>query len=350
MRLLHPWALLLVLPFLWRALRRLRHARQHPGAPFSSLAIFSRLSSTPRQRFVRLPLLLETLAAILLVLALARPQSESETRGLPKEGIAIELAVDVSSSMDIAMPFEGRSRSRMKITRDVVERFVAGGDELPGRPDDLVGLVTFARYADTVCPLTLDHETLLYFIRNLQVETRPNEDGTAFGDAVALAAARLRTAERRYGQTNAPVAYRIQSKVVVLLTDGNNNCGKLLPMEAAALAKKWGVRIHAVAILDPPEKKTVQTPDGPVEIEADPPIQERILRKMAETTGGIYRRASDAASLVEIYREIDRMEKSRLDVERYRVWTDRFSLPALAALLLLLLRVLLSATWLRTAP
>ncbi|MEA2068567.1 MAG: VWA domain-containing protein, partial [Verrucomicrobiota bacterium] len=219
------------------------------------------------------------------------------------------------------------------------------------RPNDLMGLISFARYADTVCPLTLSHDSLLYFIRDLEIESRPNEDGTAFGDAVALAAARLKTAEERYTAADGEdTGYAIKSKVIILLTDGNNNCGRHLPMEGAALAGHWGIRIHAVAITDPPEMKTIQTPEGPVQIEEEPLVQERILEKMAETTGGIYRRATDEASLSDVYSEINAMETSEIESERYHTYKDVFQPFAAIGLLLLVGHALLTTTWLRRIP
>ena len=191
MRLALPWALLLLLPVLKMASDRYRR-RSRSALRFSSLAVFDRVATTARQRFMPLCFLLRILALLLLILAVARPQVRDMTQGIPKEGIAIELAVDISSSMDISMPFQDTTMSRMEVTKKVVEQFAAE------RPNDLIGLITFARFADTVCPLTLSHDALLYSIQELEIESRPNEDGTAFGDAVTLAAARLKTAEERY--------------------------------------------------------------------------------------------------------------------------------------------------------
>jgi Ca-activated chloride channel family protein len=351
MRLAFPWALLLLLPVLKMIIDHLRK----PGSAalrYSSLAAFKKVPRSARQRCMPLLFWLQVLALCLFITALARPQRPDMTQGIPKEGIAIELVVDISSSMDISMPFQDTTMSRMEVTKQVVEQFVGGGEELGGRPNDLVGLITFARYADTICPLTLSHDSLLFFIRDLAIESRPNEDGTAFGDAVALAAARLKTAEERYSteEEDAPAEYSIQSKVIILLTDGNNNCGRHLPMEGAALAEHWGIRIHTIAITDPPEMKTIQTPDGPVQIEEEPLVQERILQKMAETTGGVYRRAVDEASLRDIYAEINAMEKSEIETMRYQTYTDIFEPFAVAGLILLIGQIVLSTTWLRRIP
>lgn len=344
MRLAFPWALLLLLAVFKMAFDQLRK----PGGAalrFSTMAAFHAIPQTVRQRCMPLLAWLPVFALALLAIALARPQVRDLAQGIPKEGIAIELVVDISSSMDISMPFRDTTMSRMEVTKLVVEEFASD------RPSDLIGLITFARYADTVCPLTLGHESLLYFIRDLAIESRPNEDGTAFGDAVALAAARLKTAEERYAaEEGGTPGYAIKSKVVILLTDGNNNCGRHLPMEGAALAEHWGIRIHTIAITDPPELKTIQTPAGPVKIEADPPVQERILQKMAETTGGIYRRATDEASLRDVYAEINAMETSEIETERYQTYQELFQPFAASALLLLAFHTMLATTWLRRIP
>lgn len=350
MRLASPWMLLLLLLVVKMVID---HFRKGSGASlrFSSLAAFKDVGVTLRQRFMPCLFWLRTLAITLLICALTRPQREQFTQGIPKEGIAIELAVDISSSMDISMPFQNSTMSRMEVTKYVLKQFVGGGDELGGRPNDLIGLITFARYADTASPLTDSHETLLYQIDELAIESRPNEDGTAFGDAITLAAARLKTAEERYNKTDENAdGFTIKSKIIILLTDGNNNCGRHLPMEGAALAKEWSIRVHTIAITDPPEMKTVNTPDGPIKVEAEPLVQERILQKIAETTGGIYRRAIDEASLRDIYSEINAMEKSEIETVRYRSYTDLFQPFAATALCLLALHALLSTTWLRRIP
>ena len=344
MRFALPWALLLLLPLLKMLID---HFRNHGRASvqFSSLASFKKVPATTRQRCMPLLFWLQLLAMLLLVVAVCRPQIKDMTQGIPKEGVAIELVVDISSSMDISMPFQDTTMSRMEVTKLVVEQFAAE------RPNDLLGLISFARYADTVCPLTLSHDSLLYYIQALEIESRPNEDGTAFGDAVTLAAARLKTAEERYSQDDEEnTGYEIKSKVIILLTDGNNNCGRHLPMEGAALAEHWGIRLHTIAITDPPEMKTIQTPQGPVEIEAEPLVQERILEKMAETTGGIYRRATDEESLRDVYAEINDMETSEIESERYHTYREIFQPFAAVGLLLLVIHTLLTTTWLRRIP
>ena len=150
------------------------------------------------------------------------------------------MLIDVSTSMDMYIRYKDENVTRMEVAKKVVEEFVAGdGEELKGRPDDLIGIVTFARCRH-YCPMTLGHDALVQMVRELTINERPNEDGTAYGDATALAAARLRSLE---GQDD-----DIKSKVIVLLTDGENNCGEHLPLQAAGLAKKWGIRVYTISI------------------------------------------------------------------------------------------------------
>jgi len=342
-RLALPWMLLLLLPLLKMIIDHFRRTG-NTALSFSSLSAFKKVPHSTRLRFMPLLFWLQVAALTLLIIAATRPQIKDMTGGIPKEGIAIELVVDISSSMDISMPYQDTTLSRMEVTKKVVEQFTGE------RPDDLIGLITFARYADTVCPLTLSHDSLHYFISELEIESRPNEDGTAFGDAVALAAARLQTAEERYAADDEKAGYTIKSKVIILLTDGNNNCGRHLPMEGAALAEHWGIRLHTIAITDPPEMKTIQTPEGAVQVEEEPLVQERILQKMAETTGGIYRRATDDASLRDVYDEINAMEKSEIESDKYHTYKDRFQPFAAISLLLLVTHSALTTTWLRRIP
>ena len=142
------------------------------------------------------------------------------------------------------MDLKGRRKTRMEVAKRVLEEFVLGdGKELKGRPNDLIGIITFARYADTVCPLTMGHQALASMARDIQVNERPNEDGTAYGDAAALAAARLSHYEKQLQEEGlASDSMNIKSKIMVLLTDGENNCGRFLPLQAASMAKEWGIK------------------------------------------------------------------------------------------------------------
>lgn len=336
-----PSALYLFLPLIGLVLMRM--LRKTDGAlRFSSLAPILAAGKSLRQRLLWLPPLLEVAAASALILALARPREE--VRGVDKitQGIAIEMVMDISSSMTISMRRSTFGESRLDVAKQTFEDFVAGDrGAMPGRGGDLIGLTTFARYPNTICPLTFSHDILLYFVRRLEIEDRPNEDGTAFGDAVALAAARLQDVgdriERLGGIGNR--RYDIKSKVVVLLTDGDNNCGRHLPLEAAAMARKWGVRVYTIGFGEARE-----------DVDADsPPLNatERILREMADMTGGIFRRAYDADSLRAVYAEIDRLEKTGFVEESYIDYRELYHVFAAAGLGCFLLAMILKHTCLR---
>jgi Ca-activated chloride channel family protein len=331
------WLAIPVLALLWR-----RRRQRPPAVDFPSLGLIEGGDRSWRARWHRLPDLMRALAILTLLLALARPQLEISEVSEATLGIAIELLVDVSSSMDMNVEGTDRSLTRLEAVKGVIETFVVGdGDLLTGRPDDLIGLITFARYADTVSPLTAGHDALVELVRALTIEDRPNEDGTAYGDAVALAAARLRKLDdlAAEGVPGADVA----SRVMVLLTDGENNCGRHLPLEATALAKEWDVRIYVISLADSMFSGGDALPDTPS-------AAEQILQRMAEETGGLYRRASDLDSLAAVYQEIDALEKSEIRTEHHRQWRELFPDVAALGLCLLVLEVGGRSTLFRVTP
>ena len=321
--------------------------------PFSSLAAVSNTEQSWRQRLLWLPPLLQLIAVGALITALARPQAEvSETRD-QEEGIAIEMLVDVSSSMDMEMNFKGERSTRLEVARDVLRQFVLGnGDTLLGRPNDLIGIITFARYADTICPLTTGHEAVAYLADQIKIHNRPNEDGTAFGDAAALATARLSKLEELersdLGEDNPD--FEVKSKIILLLTDGENNCGMLQPDQAARLAREWDIRIYTISIGDPPRTRKVETENGTMTVRGDISATEKVLSNMAEVTGGIFRTAHDYDSLKAVYSEIDKLERSRLRPVSYTDKKELFLPLALLALGLMLTETTLRSTLLRKIP
>ncbi|MFV1993924.1 MAG: VWA domain-containing protein [Verrucomicrobiales bacterium] len=355
MKFAFPYAALALLPValsLWLGWG----ARNAHALEFSSMRSVFAAGRSMRQRLAWLPAILGVAALCLTVIALARPQIEVYERAKEREGIAIEILVDISSSMDMRMDYSGEESTRLEVAKKVLESFVLGdGDELPGRPDDLVGIITFARYADTVCPLTLGHRAVVYFARNLEINDRPNEDGTAYGDATALAAARMKTLEENLWQRaleDEEQEVKIKSKIIVLLTDGENNCGRHLPLESAAMAQKWGIRVYTISLGEPPPPVKVEVEQGEEVIEAVPErsAAEQTLEKMAEMTGGIFRTAHDFDSLQAVYKEIDRLERSEMHSTAKKLKADVFGYFVWAALALLAFETLLRATWLRRIP
>jgi Ca-activated chloride channel family protein len=352
-----PWFLLL-LPLAALAFWRLWRPR--PTLRFSAVQRARAAGAGSAARLRWLPFALRACVIALLVLCIARPVRLNENTRTLTEGVAIQLVVDRSSSM-LAQDFQrqGRPIDRLSALKDVVERFVGGGGGLPGRPDDLIGLVTFARQADSISPMTLDHEWLLAALKDLAVaEPGTTEDGTAIGDAVALGAEKLRDATEQRGDATR----RIKSKVLVLLTDGENNSGEIEPTTAADLCKSLGIKLYTIGMgtrgMAP---MPVRTPFGVQMMRQPVTIDEALLKRMAEATGGQYFRATDSSSLEGIYAKIDELEKTvteqkrtvqakDLSVEGFRF--AGFALPPILALAMaaLLLEVALGSTRWRTLP
>ena len=260
-----------------------------------------------------------------------------------RQGIAVQILVDVSTSMDMYIRYNDENVTRMEVAKKVVEQFVAGdGEELKGRSDDLIGIVTFARYADTICPMTLGHDALVQMVRELTINERPNEDGTAYGDATALAAARLKSLENKDDD--------IKSKVIVLLTDGENNCGQYLPLQAANMAKEWGIKVYTISIKSGERVGVKKTDKGEFLVPDEPTASDMILSKMAEDTGGIYRQAYDYDSLKAVYKEINTLEKTKMKAVNYADYQEAFAGFVIASMIFLLLQHLCNSTFLRVAP
>ena len=233
-------------------------------------------------------------------------------------------------------------------------QFLMGnGEELGGRPNDLVGMVAFARYADTMAPLTLGHGALLRFLDQVRLVTRRAEDGTAIGDALALAAARLQTAEEdlaRYADESGEKEYEIKSKIIILLTDGQNNFGERTPEQAAQLAAQGGIKVYTIGVGGEDGVSTVRTLFGNFKVPTGSRVDTGPLQRVAEMTGGLFRMADSDEALREVYAEIDELEKSNIESVRYIDYRELFVPFAIAALCLVMLEVLLSATVFRRIP
>jgi Ca-activated chloride channel family protein len=332
-----PWFLLAALA----ALPIYMWARRPPGRlTFSSLRLLpARRSWRTRTSFV--PALLLSLGAVGLAVALAGPRVPERRGQVKSEGIAIMMVVDVSGSMralDLSTPSE--ERTRLDAVVDVFGEFVLGKDGLPGRPSDAIGLVSFAGYADTRSPLTLDHENLVSIAHSLEIVNDREEDGTALGDGLGLAVERLRESKAR-------------SRVAILLTDGVSNAGTDAPLDSARLAKKLGVKVYTVGAgtngyapirLEDPATGRSFLRQTLVEID------EETMRQIADETGGAYFRATDADSLRKVYAEIDRLERSELVGERWRQYREEFATPLALGLLLVALGLLGEATLWRRLP
>ncbi|MBQ6910785.1 MAG: VWA domain-containing protein [Bacteroidales bacterium] len=266
-----------------------------------------------------LPFILRTAALVLLIISIARPRSSSQVEKVDTEGIDIVFAMDVSTSM-LARDF---SPDRLSAAKDIAIEFIAQ------RPSDRMGIVVFAGESYTQCPLTTDRATLINLMK--EVQTDLIEDGTAIGNGLATAVARMKDSDAK-------------SRVVILLTDGVNNMGEIDPSMAAEIAKTYGIRVYTIGVgANGTAPYPVQTPWG-IELQNIPvEIDEALLKGIADGTGGRYFRATDNTKLAEIYGEIGQMEKTRTSVDSFPVYKDLFKNYALAALVCLLLELLVGA-------
>jgi len=321
--------LLLLIPYiLWYLLKG---RKKQPSVQMSSTRAYQYGPKSWKVRLLNLPFLLRIFTFIMIVCALARPQTSSSWKKQNVEGIDIMLAIDVSTSM-LA---EDLKPNRLEAAKNVAAQFIIG------RPDDNIGLTIFAGEAFTQCPMTTDHGALLNLLRNVRTDIAQRgliEDGTAIGMGLANAVSRLKDSKAK-------------SKVVILLTDGSNNMGDISPMTSAEIAKSLGVRVYTVAVgtnktapYPMPVGGGIQYVNIPVEID------EATLRDIAKTADGEFYRATSNKQLQNIYAAIDKLEKTKYSVEKFSKKYEAYQPFALAAILSLLLELLLRITVLRKLP
>ena len=264
-----------------------------------------------------IPFALRIAALSLIIICLARPRSSSQMEKIDSEGIDIVLAMDVSTSM-LARDFQP---DRINAAKDIAIEFIAQ------RPADRMGIAVFAGESYTQCPLTTDRATLINLMK--EVQTGLIEDGTAIGNGLATAVARMAESDAK-------------SRVVILLTDGVNNSGEIAPQTAAEIAKTYGVRVYTIGVgASGTAPYPVMTPWGVEEQMMQVEIDEDLLKEIAETTGGKYFRATDNTKLSEIYSEINKMEKTRTTIDSFPVYKELYTKYAVAALVCLLLELLI---------
>ena len=314
---------------------------------YSNLSLPDGAPRSLRVRLGQVPALLLALAALALTIALAGPRLGDETTQVKKEGIAIVMAVDRSGSMDARDFVEGDySVSRLAALKQVFRDFVEGGEAGAGRPNDLLGIVAFGTYADSVSPLTLDHANLLAILDQLEVAKQQSEAATAIGEGLALAVERL----RQFDETSSDGS--IRSKVVILLSDGVNNAGNLEPLQAAELAAAHNIQVYTIAagtsgFVPVP----APTPDGRIRLVRQMmEVDEKGLKEIAERTGGRYFHARDAEALVETYRAIDQLERSEITEVRYVQYHEHYATFVGLAMVCITAAFLLGGTLLRRLP
>ena len=317
--------LLLAIPAL-SAWYYFRQSKRESEIRYSSLDPFAEAPRTRKERARHLPFMLRMAALTLLILALARPQSTSHGENVYSEGIDLVLALDISSSM-LAEDFQP---NRIEAAKSVAQDFISG------RANDRIALVIFSSESFTQCPLTVDYAVLKNLLK--PIKSGMIEDGTAIGLGLANAVNRLKESKSK-------------SKVIILLTDGVNNRGEIDPITAAQIAASYGIRVYTVGVGTIGEAPyPAQTPFG-VRYQMMPvDLDEKALSQIAELTDGKYFRATDNATLKKIYKEIDRLEKTRIEVRSYRRFTELFYSYVGLALLLLMIDFGISNTWLRKLP
>ncbi len=349
-----PWffLLLLALPVLaWRIFS----SRRNAAIRFSAVSVARAVTPTLRQRLMWLPKALTLAAVVFIILGLTRPREGREQTVIDTEGIAIQMVVDRSGSMRaLDFKIEDENVDRLTAIKNVAGKFISGDDDLDGRLSDLVGLITFAGFADGVTPPTLDHSFLVSNLNQTEIVSVAKEDGTAIGDAIALAVEKLNALDDRQSE-------KVKSKIIILLTDGENTAGDLDPLAAADLAQTMGIKIYTIGV-GTKGQAPIPVTDGfsgrqvirwmPVNID------EETLQKVAEITEGKYFRATDTDSLENIYAEIDELEKTKVEADHFVDYRELavqplragwISMPPLLliAFVLLLARVVLQQTWLR---
>ncbi|MFN7020559.1 MAG: vWA domain-containing protein [Phycisphaerales bacterium] len=328
MQFANAWLLLLALVPLAILVLELR--RRPRTVAISAVPAAGVVPRTWRVRLLWAPAALRCLGLTLLVVALARPQQGIGRVETSSEAVAIQLVVDRSGSMKARMRMGGQELMRLDVVKRVIRDFLLGGGAgLSGRGSDLIGVVSFCGYAETVCPPVRDTETLVSLVETIQLPQYRFEDGTAIGDGLALAAARLRTAEQDLKNRTDGEQYgdlRIRSKVAILLTDGANNRGEIEPIAAAEMARDWGIRVYTIGIGAGVEAYDVmQTPFGEQRVRIQSDVDEPMLQQIAEMTGGIYRRAQDGDALRAICAEIDRLEKTTIKTVEFVDYDERYA-------------------------
>lgn len=323
----YPYILygLLILPamiyYYWK-----KHKTSVPVINYPTLSLLSGAKHTLREKLYHFPFLLRILSVALLIIAAARPQTFSTGENIYTEGIDIAMVLDISGSM-LAEDFKP---NRLEAAKNVIDEFIEG------RTTDKIGLVIFARESFTQCPLTIDYSVLRSLLK--EIKSGMLEDGTAIGIAIANGVNRLKDSKAK-------------SKVMILLTDGVNNAGEIDPISAAQIAKDFGIRIYTVGVGTRGQAPyPFVTPFGKQYQMVPVEIDEETLTQIAKITGGKYFRATNNEKLKEIYNEIDKLEKTKVEVTSYRNASEEFYVFAGFSFLFILLEVLLSNTYLRTLP
>lgn len=329
MQFVNPLFLLLlcIIPLLvWDYFRRAKMRQASIG--FSDISIVKNIRPGFRVKYRHMPMYLRMLCIFIFILALARPQAGQKEEEIITEGIDIMLTLDTSGSMKAE---DFKPKNRLGAAKEVLEEFIKS------RRNDRIGLVVFSRYSFTQCPLTLDYGVLLGLLEKIDIGII--EDGTAIGTAITNAVNRLRDST-------------VKSKIIILLTDGINNAGKIDPLTAAKLAKAIGIKIYTIGAGKPGGALyPIEDPIfGKRYVRMDTEIDEELLKKIANETGGLYFRANDENGLREIYKTIGKLEKTKIETKEYANYEELAGFFILPGIILLMLEIVLSNTVFKKIP
>lgn len=329
MRFANPLFLILlgIVPlFVWDYLRR--NKRREASILFSDISIVKNIRPGFRAAYRHTPMILRMIAIFIFILALARPQAGQKEEEIITEGIDIMLTLDTSGSMRAE---DFKPQNRLGAAKEIIEEFIES------RKNDRIGLVVFARESFTQCPLTLDYGVLLDLLEKIDIGMI--EDGTAIGTAIANSVNRLRDSNAK-------------SKIIILLTDGVNNAGKIDPLTAAKTAKALKVKIYTIGAGKPGGALyPIEDPIfGKRYVRMETEIDEKLLREIANETGGMYFRAKDEEGLREIYETIGKLEKTKIETKEYANYTELAGIFLLPAFIIFLLEIALANTLFRKIP
>jgi len=321
------WLFLLILPVGYLYIRYFTSWLKPPSLPYSDTSVFSGIASSWKTRLSFTLPILKAIGLSALILAMARPQSGFGDTREAVEGVDIMLALDISSSMK-AVDF--KPKNRLHVAKDVIEKFI------DGRESDRLGLVVFARRSFTQCPLTTDYELLKSLLK--RVDFGMVEDKTAIGLAIANAAARLRDSDAK-------------TKIIILLTDGVNNVDDLAPIDAAKAAAALGIKIYTIGAGRPGLVEIpINTRFGTRYVQQQSEIDEETLKEIASVSNGKFYRAKDETALKEIYDQISKLEKTKIEVFSFYRYTELFSEFLIAGLSILFIEFILSRSFLGGIP
>lgn len=321
--------LILLMPYIvWYIMR---HRKTEPTLQVSTTRMYMNAPKSWKVYLLHAPFLLRILSFVMIILVLARPQTTDNWQNSEIEGIDIMMAVDVSTSM-LA---EDLKPNRLEAAKKVAAEFING------RPNDNIGLTIFAGEAFTQCPLTVDHAVLLNLFNSVKGDIAQRgliEDGTAVGMGLANAISRLKDSKAK-------------SKVIILLTDGSNNRGDISPLTAAEIAKQFGIRIYTIGVgTNGTAPYPMQTYAGVQYVNVPVEIDEQTLTQIAGATNGNYFRATSNSKLEQVYKDIDKLEKTKLNVKEFSKREEAFALFGIIAFLSILLELVLRNTILKKIP